>query len=318
MFRIMNCRFGFQYFKDTVGADRGTGNHDEDHGNDHEGHQHMDRILQEGHHIADLHGSKIDLLTADPDDEHGNEAHQECHGRHDRSHRAVDEDIDTGDVAVDIVKALLFHLLVIEGTDDEHTGQLFTDDKIQPVNELLNDTELRQGDPEGDCHQCDDDQKHPAENAGHAGIAHDLEEGSQSHERRKQHDPQQHIDHHLDLLDVVGGPGDQRCGREPAEFFTGEGFNPLEDIGTHVAAGAGCGAGRKIGGADCTETSEQCDHQHDQAFLQDVPILHGLNIYAEGGIFVPHAHHDCGIQVVLGIPGKLRIDLFENRSGCLR
>ena len=242
VFRIMDRRFCLQHFEDTVGADGGSGNHDEDHRDDHERHQNMDRILQEGHHIADLHRAEINLFTADPDDEHGDEAHQECHGWHDGRHSAVDEDIYASDIAVDVIKPFFFGLLIVEGADNKQTGKLFAYDQVEPVHKLLNDAEFRECDIESDCHQRDDDEQYPAENAGHAGIAHDLEQRGKTHERGKQYDPQQHVDDHLDLLDIVGRAGDEGGRREAAEFLTGKRFDAAEHVCAHIAAGTGSGA----------------------------------------------------------------------------
>ena len=248
---IQNGWLCFQNFKDTFCGDGGTGNHDEDGRNDHEGDQYVHGILQEGHHGTDLHGAGIDLPGTIPDDQYGHKAHQKGHGRHHHCHQAVDKDIDTGDVFVYGIKAFFFRLLVVEGTDDKHSLQLLPGDKIESVNELLDLFEAGHRQDEGYKHQYDDGSDNPQQDREHTGIAQYLQQGCQPHQRCKQHNPQHHRDDLLHLLNIIGCSCNQRGSGKVGEFFTGKGFHPGKDISAHITAGTGCGAGSQISRNQC-------------------------------------------------------------------
>jgi len=296
---IQNGGPGLQHFKDALGGDGGTRQHDEDGGDDHEAHQHVHRILQEGHHGADLHGAQIDLSGGNPDDEHGDGAHQEGHDRHDQGQGAVDEQVDFGDVRIDVVKALLLHGLVVEGADHQHAVEELAGDQVEAVDQLLDDAELRQRGREGDGHDQHDDADDQAQDPQHLRIAQHLEQGRESHQRREQDDAQHHGQHLLDLLDVIGRARDQAGRAEAGELLRGEGLRAGEDVAAHVAGGAGGGAAGQIGGKHGADGTGQGDPQHRDALSGDVVRLHGVGVHAQGLVFALEHHDGGGLQIVI-------------------
>ena len=187
---ICNCRLCFQYFKDTLCAYSRTGNHDKDRSDDHKGHQDMYGILKECHHIADLHRSKVNLSASKPDDQDGHKTHQECHCGHDCSDCAIYEDVDSGKISINVIKALFFFLLIIEGTNDQHTGKQFSCDQVQIIDQFLDDAEFRQSDIEGDCHKNNDNDQHSTKYSCHTCITQHLEQRGQTHKRCEQNNSQ--------------------------------------------------------------------------------------------------------------------------------
>ena len=152
-------------------------------------------------------------MRSHPGDQNAESAHDEHHRRHHEGHDAVREELCAHQIGVGVVKTLLLCLLPSECSDHHQSGQDLSGNQIQPVHQLLHALELRhrQHDKrEDDAHNhCDPQQNHPA----HVGVGLiDLHDSPDCQHRRIEHHPEHHRCDHLDLLDIIGRPGDQGGG----------------------------------------------------------------------------------------------------------
>ena len=80
--RVDDDRFGFQHFADSHGGNASPRYHDKYYRNHQEGHDNQHGILHKSQHVTDLHGTGINLVRADPNDENHYGIQEEHHYRH--------------------------------------------------------------------------------------------------------------------------------------------------------------------------------------------------------------------------------------------
>ena len=190
-------------------------------------------------------------MRANPEDDNRKHVQNEKHDWHHDRHEPGDEERVVGQFRVGFIEAIFFELLHIEGTDDQHAGEILAGDQVQPVNELLHDAEpgQRNGN-EGDDH-ADQDNHSQGNGPPHGGAGiHGADNAADTQNGRIKDQAHGDHGHRLQLGDIVGVARDQRGGGELIEFGAGEARDLLEDITTQVACAAGGDLGRKIADAD--------------------------------------------------------------------
>ena len=171
------------------------------------------------------------LVRADPDDQQRQAVHDQHHHRHHDHHDPVDEQAGAGQIQVGLIEALLFEGLHVEGPDDHHAGQVFAGHQVEPVDQVLDDLELGQGDGEDGQDQAQQDDHRQGDDPPHGGaLAHRPDHAADADDGRIEDHAHHHDHHHLDLGDIVGGAGDQRGGGEFVELGAGEALHLLEDM----------------------------------------------------------------------------------------
>ncbi len=101
-------------------------------------------------------------------------------------------------------------------------------------------------------------------------LAQRQDDAADTHDRRGHHQREGQQHQHLDLLDVVGGPGDQRRRAEVPDLLGREVLHPAEDARAHVAAERHRRPGSKVDGGDRAGDLHQRDRQHHPADAHDV------------------------------------------------
>ena len=139
--------------------------------------------------------------------------------------------------------------------------------------------------PDGDQQHRDTDGNQP----GQLDVLPDRHDhpADTQHGRRHQHGGA-HQHQLLDLLDVVGGPGDQAGSPESGDFLLGEFPHPGEDGAAEVTAHPHGRFGREVHGDNRAGDLRQRDHQHHRAQSQDEPgiaLRHALidDVRVQGG-----------------------------------
>ena len=131
----------------------------------------------------------------------------------------VDKQIDTGQINVGFIEAVLFELLHIEGPDDHHAGQTLARHQVEPVDQVLDNLELGQGNREDDQDQAKQDYHRQGDDPPHRGGLADCPDDTTDADDWGVNDhAHHHDDDHLDLGDVVRRAGDQGGGRELVEL----------------------------------------------------------------------------------------------------
>ena len=118
--RVLHAAFAGKDIRDAARRDGGAGDHHEHHADHEEAHNDLHGVLDEGHHVAHLHGGIRDLVAADPYDQQRNAVHYQHHHRHHRGHGAEHEQVVVGKVLIGFVEAFLFKILRGERADDHH------------------------------------------------------------------------------------------------------------------------------------------------------------------------------------------------------
>ena len=144
--RVVDGRFGGEHFVDTFAGHRCTRQHNAHHGQHQEAHDDHHGIGDEGGHFADAQRTGVDAVGSRPHDQHRNTVHQQHHTRQHEAHAPVGKQHVTGQVAVGAFKALLLDLFAAKGADDRQTGQNFTRDQVDVVDQNLHFLELGHGD----------------------------------------------------------------------------------------------------------------------------------------------------------------------------
>ena len=198
--RIMDTGPGVQHLLDTFRSHAGTGQHDGKHGNHQEGHDNLHGISNKRHHIAHLEVSRIDPLSAKPDNHNGNAVHDHHHKGHHKGHNPVGEQLGSHQILISCFKSFFFKFLTAEGADNGHAGEYFPGYQVQPVNQGLHFLKLRHGylhqdqNHHGNCRNCyADDPAQPGSGTGYLNYAADTDD------RRIKHHTQQHDLYHLYL-----------------------------------------------------------------------------------------------------------------------
>ena len=150
----------------------------------------------------------------------------------------------------------------------------------------------------------------------------DLDNAADADDGRVEHDAQQHDHHHLHLLDIIGGAGDEGGGGEAVDLRAGEGDHLFKHVAAQVHADLSGGAGGQQAHQNGGGHHQQGDAQHLGPGEEEVVHLDPVQVQAHGGVLVLHEeqglllHDELGLVAVLGqkLPGHL-VDLFPgNRS----
>jgi hypothetical protein len=278
--RRPHARLRPQHLADPVRGDGGTRDHHCHEGGHHDGHQDLHEVAQERDEGAHLHGPVLDPERAEPDHRHaGHVQHQHHHGERER-HQPAGPQRGVRDVLVGLGETRALDVLPDERAHHADAGELLAQDPVHGVDPLLHLPEQR--------HHPDDDEPHAGEQHGHGdgdqpGQLHVLLDGhdhaADGEHGRGHHHGGAHQHQLLDLLDVVGGPGDQAGRAELGDFLLGELPHPGEDGAPQVPAGAHGRLRAEVHGDHGAGDLQQRDPQHEPAEVEDdagVPLGHAL------------------------------------------
>ena len=124
----MDDSLASQNFFHTIRSHSRSRQHNGKHAQHKESHDDLHRILDERHHIADLHLPLIDAVCSRPHNKDGYTVHNEHHDWHHKCHGTVDEQVRLCQCTVRLVEALLLVLLRTERSDDRKSSQDLTHD----------------------------------------------------------------------------------------------------------------------------------------------------------------------------------------------
>ena len=224
---------------DAVGADRRPGRHRRHEGGHHHRHQDQHEVAEEGDQRPDRQAAVGDPVPAEPDDGHARTVDDQHHDREEEGHQPPGREGRGGQLGVGAGEALRLLLLPHEGPHDPDAGDLLPEHPVDAVDAVLHDPERR-----------DHPGHHGAHGQDRTGM---LTASSQARPPswrtamttppmtvtgRRQGQVGRHHDQHLDLLDVVGDPGDERRGAEAVDLPGREAGDPVEEAVAHVPAEA--------------------------------------------------------------------------------
>ena len=227
-------------------------------------------------------------MAAEPDDAgHGHVQHQD--GRREQEDEQLADSLPhPGDVPVGLLEALSLRLLAHEGAHDADPGQLLAQHAVDGVQALLERAEQRNHAPHGRAHDQEDHGRgHRDEPGQGGGVSHRHDDAADGEQWRGYQHGAAHEHEHLDLLNVVGGTGDQGARPEDGDLTLGEVSDPPEDESAQIASHAQRRAGRQPGGPDGARALEHGDAEHEGA---DAPDIAGIAL-RETGV------DDSGIEV---------------------
>ena len=195
---------------DTGDRSHGPGNHVHHHGGGHDAHEDIHQICNEGGEGANLHAAGVDADGTHVVGGQGGHVHDKTHHRHQRHHQPLRPKADTEHFHVGLIIALFFIFRPDKGANDPDTGELFPHDLIQHVHLCLTTLEPGVGFPcdEQDC-RCDDRNNKYQDQTEACILLDTHDDAANQHDRCGDDGSEQHLHHHLKLVDVVGGPGDQ-------------------------------------------------------------------------------------------------------------
>ena len=210
-------------------------------------------------------------MATEPDDaDHGDV--QDQHGGGEQEDEELTDDLPhPGDVLVGGLEALGLGLLAHEGAHDADPGQLLAQHAVDGVQALLVGAEQRHHTAHGHPdHEQEHGHGHGDEPGQRGGAAHRHDDTADRQQRRGHQHGAAHEHEHLDLLNVVGGPGDQGAGPEDRHLALGEVPDATEDEGAQVAPHAQRGAGGQPGRPDGAGSLEHGHAEHEGANAPDI------------------------------------------------
>ena len=177
-------------------------------------------------------------MTAEPDDEDDGDVADQHHRREHQCHQSSDPQCGIGQVVVRGGESLAFVGFPHESANHPNPGDLLAQDAVDRVDALLHGPETRH-------HPIDDHRHgHPEygdrnhENPRELAPDPDAEDdAADTHDGRGDQDGAGHHAEHLDLLNIVGRPRDQRRRPECADLARGEGVDAVQQVVPDVAAG---------------------------------------------------------------------------------
>ena len=269
--RVGDRRLGAEHLADPLGADRRPGHHHHHEGGHHHRHQDLHQVGQERRQCADLQLAAVDPPGAEPEHRDAGGVEDQHHGREDQRLQPADPQRGLGQVVVGPVEPDRLVRLAHERPDHPDPGQLLAQHPVHRVDPHLHGPEVR--------HHPADDQTDHADHQRHRDehqpgqfdvLAQRHHHSADAHDRGgDQHGAGDH-DQHLDLLDVVRGPGDQGRRPELRDLLAGEPVDLAEDGGAQVPAEAHRGLGTGVDRRDRADDLDRGDEQHPPADPQDV------------------------------------------------
>ena len=227
-------RFGVNYFQHALCGHVGARPEHEYHAHEQEAHDDLHGVAGEHDHVGEggeLIGQvgRVDEVGADPVDGQHEPVHDGVHQRHHDGHGTVGEQLGVGEFLVGLGEFGFLVVFGVVGAYHAQTGQVFACHQVDVVGQALHGFELRH-DEEHD-HADGGHQYHDGDAGGDRpfeAFAGDLADGPYGHDRRFDDHHEAHGDEHLNLRDVIGGTGDERCGGESAHFGRAEAFHLVE------------------------------------------------------------------------------------------
>ena len=179
-----------------------------------------------------------------PDDQDRDAVHNDHHQRHHKGHGPIDKQVRPGQIQIRRVKPLFLVLFRAECPDHGKPGQDLPCHQVQPVYQLLHDLKLGHGyRKEQQDHKPDQEDCQPNDPGhGHIGPEY-LVDPPCRQDRRIQYHAQQHDHEHLDLLDVVGAPGDERGRGKLVKLIVGKAHHLAEYLSPQIPPGGGSHSG---------------------------------------------------------------------------
>ena len=302
---------GVEHLLDAAARHRRPGDHRHHEGGHDHRHQDLDQVAEVGDDRADLDVTGGHAVGAEPKHADAGQVDQHVDGGEHRGHQAPGPQRDVGEVLVGGGEATDLLRFAHEGPHHPDAGDLFPHDAVDLVDAVLHD-------PEGGDHPGHDDAEHDG-SRGHAdeedgGQAHVLADGhDHAHDHRdgrRQSHRAGHDDEHLDLLDVVGDPGDERRrpvrpdlpGREAGDLVE----EPVADVATEAHGHLGAVVHRRGMEADLDEGE---DHHHaahapdvgevppNDAVVDDVGVEGGQGEGRRGLDRLQHDHAEQDVAV---------------------
>ena len=284
--RVMDGQGRIQHLLNPVCRNACTGQHDGDHGDHQEGHDDLHGIGDEGDHVAHLHGSGIDPVSAEPDDHHSDTVHDQHHGRHHDIHDPVGEQLGFHQVLIGRIKPVFLVFFPVEGTDDGKPGQDFPRHQVQAVHQRLHllkfghcYSEKRHHQHKNRHHSHNDDPAEPGPGSRHSDDA------ANADDRRIEHHTKQHDLHHLYLLNVVGASGDQGRDGEFVQLIVGEREHPGEHLSSQLHTDLCRCPGRQQAGQHSCGNHQEGETQHLCTGAQKVVHLYLPQVHSQRFIF---------------------------------
>jgi hypothetical protein len=244
------------------------------------------------------------VVRSEPHDRRAGEVDEQVDQREHRRHQAPRPQAHGGELGVGGAEALGLLGLPDEGPHHADAGDLLPQDPVDAVDALLHQLEggdhLGHDDPEHDGGERDGHQQHDRQAhvlpQGHDDPDGDGDRGADGH--RAHHD-----DQHLDLLDVVGDPRDQRRCSERRHLSGREVGHLVEEVPPHVPTEAHrhlCPEPHRSGGEHALHDR---DAEHDGALPPDEALVVGEDAVV----------HDAGVdggqqQRSRGVHGRERDD----------
>ncbi len=265
-----DLRLGGQHLGDPFSAHARTRNDHEDERRQQHRHQDLHEVGQERDQGADLHLPGVDPQAAEPDqrdagdvdDQRGHRQHQRLPAA--RFHHGVRECL------VDGRESVALERFTGERPDHPDTGELFAHDPVDVVDQPLHAPEDRQQVRHDPVVGHGQDRHADQEQPGQPGVlVHRHDDAANRHDRRRDQHRAGQLDQQLDLLDVVGGAGQQcRC-PEARGLFCGEARHMVKDRRPQIAAESHAGSGPEVDRADGAEHLKRGDRQHHAAQVDD-------------------------------------------------
>jgi len=196
--------------------------------------------LHEGNQVADLHAGLRYDARPDPDDEDLASHHDQVHSGKYEGYRSSNIEHIARQILVGDVKPFFFKMLFIESSDNHDTRKVFAHDKVESVNKGLDafkawDDNRKEGND--DYHQNPDDQCDcPPHTRAFFEGAHDSQAANK---RSLEAHAYQHKDCHPNLVNIIGGAGDERSRGKTFKLSVAEICYFTENTGTDVPGNTG-------------------------------------------------------------------------------
>ena len=139
----MDDCLALEHLLHTVCRNGSSREHDREHAQHQESHDDLHRILDERHHIADLHLSLINAVSSGPHDQDGHPVHDKHHDRHHKCHGTVDEQVRLCQIDIRSIEPLFLMSLRTEGTNNRESCQNLAHNKVHLVDQCLQNLEFR-------------------------------------------------------------------------------------------------------------------------------------------------------------------------------
>ena len=204
------------------------------------------------------------------------DVHDQSDHWHHGGHKLVGMHGDFQHFLIFSVVALFLIVCANKGADDPNAGKLLTEHLIENVNLSLLLFKPRVGLFCGDDdHHCND-RHYKQQDYRQLDVlpeAHD--DAAQQKDRRGDDGAQKHLHHLLDLVDIVGGAGDQGRGAEFIQIGLGKGLYLGKQPQPHIPPIGQRGFGGEIGSAQRADAHQNGHQQHQRTVEKNLPHIAG-------------------------------------------